>query len=148
MSLREILLMVLIISEKSIIREKKISSFHRLGFIKMIYKKSHAQPEILSSCHEVENILCFPKNRRIPEIIRSLTLILQGGIAYFLVFSIRFRISLKIARNEKKSITLPDLKRDSGFSEKSIIWPNNLMCFHGTVRNRMFSEKSLILNRE
>jgi len=96
----------------------------------------------------VENILGFPKNRHIPEIIRSLTLILQGGIAYFAVFSIRFRISLKIARNEKKSIALPDLKRDSGFSEKSIIWPNNLTCFHGTVRNRMFSEKSLILNRE
>jgi len=114
--LREILLMALISSEKSIIREKKLSSFHRLGFIKMIYKKLHAQPEILSSCHELENILGFPKNRRIPEIIRSLTLILQGGIAYFLVFSIRFRISRKIARNEKKSIALPDLKRDSGFS--------------------------------
>jgi len=75
-------------------------------------------------------------------------LILQGGIAYFLVFSIRFRISREIARNEKKSILLPDSKRHSGFSEKSIIWPNNLTCFYGTVRNRMFSEKSLILNRE
>ena len=121
MSLCEILLIALKSSEKSIIREKKLSSFHRLAFIKMIYKKSHAQPEILSSCHGVENILGFPKNRRIPEIIRSLTLILQGGIAYFAVFSIRFRISRKIARNEKKSIALPDLKRHSGFSGKSII---------------------------
>ena len=104
--------------------------------------------KICPYCHEMGKSFVFPKNRRIPEIIRSLTLILQGGIAFFAIFSTISTISWKIARNEKKSITLPDLKRDSGFSEKSIIWPNNLTCFHEMVHNRIFSGKSNILNRE
>jgi len=101
--------MAMINPEKSIIREKKLSPFHRLDFIRMIYKKSHAQPENLPSCHEMGKSFVFPKNRRISEITCPLTLILQGGIAYFSIFSGRFMISRKIALNEKKSIVLPDL---------------------------------------
>jgi len=51
----------------------------------------------------------FPKNRRISKKTCPLTLILQGGIAYFSIFSAKFMISRKIALNEKKSIILPDL---------------------------------------
>jgi len=101
--------MALINPEKSIIREKKLSPFHRLDFIRMNYKKSHAQPENMPFCHEMGKSFVFPKNRRISEKICPLTLILQGGIACFAIFSARFTISRKIARNEKKSIALPDL---------------------------------------
>jgi len=90
----------------------------------------------------MENILGFPKNRCIPEIICSLILILQGGIAFFAIFSTEFRISRKIARNGKNLVTLPDLKRDSGFPEKSLIYKKNLTCFHEIIHDRMFSERS------
>ena len=108
----------------------------------MIHEKSHAQPEILASCHEEENNCVFPKNRTIPEKICLLTLILQGGIAFFAIFSLRCRISPKIARNEKESVTLPDLKKDLGFSDKSLISQNDLMSFHGMDHGRMFYNKS------
>lgn len=148
MPLCEILLMALISSEKSIIREKKLSPFHGLDLIQVIYKKSHAQPKILSSCHEIEDILGFPKNRCISEVIRSLTLILQGGIAFFAIFSTELRFFRKITRNEKKSVALPDLKRDLDFPEKSLICLINSICFHEIIHGRIFSDKSHDLSYE
>lgn len=111
----------------------------------MIYKKSHDQPENLSFYHERGNIWVFPKNQRISGNICLLNLILQGGIVFFAVFSSKFVISQKIARNEKKSVSLPDLKQDLGFSEKSLIFTNDLMWFYEGIHDRMFSNKSNIL---
>jgi len=142
MSLCEILLMVSISSEKSIIPGKNLSPFHGLDFIRMIHEKSHAQAENLASCHEMGKSFVFLRNRRIPEKIRFLTLILQGGIAYFAIFLTRFRFSQEIARNEKKSVVLPDLRRDLGFPKKSLILRNNLSPFHEMLFNRMISKKS------
>lgn len=133
--------MVLINPEKSIIREANLSPFHGLDLIRIFSGKPHTKAEILSSCHERANNCVFPKNCIILKIICPLTLILQGGIAFFVVFSTIFRIFWKTARNGKKCATLPDLKKYSGFPEKSIIWSNKLACFHETSRRRMFSGK-------
>jgi len=134
--------MALINSGELIFRERNLSPFHGLDFIRMIYKKSHDQPENLSYCHETKNSFVFPKNRRISKIIRSLTLILQGGIAFFAIFSTMFRFSRKIVRNGNKSVILPDLRRRLGFPRKSFISRNNLSPLHDTIHNRMISEKS------
>jgi len=134
--------------EKSTIRGINLSSYHRLDFIRMIYKKTHTQPENLSSCHEMENNCVFLRNRYISEKICHLTLILQGGIAYFAIFSLRLGFSSKIARNEKESVTLSGLKKDLGFSDKSLISQNDLMPFHGMDHNRMFYNKSHNLNSD
>ena len=148
MSLCEILLMALINSDESLIRERNLWSFYRLNFIRMIYKKTHTQSENLSSCHEKENNCVFPRNRSVSEIICHLTLILQGGIAFFAVFSPGFRFSLIIVRNGKQSIVLPDLGKDSGFPDKSLISQNDLMPFHRMNHDRMFYNKSHILNSD
>jgi len=148
MSPCEILPMTLINYKNSIIRGKNLSAFHRLGFISIIYKKSHAQTETLPSCHEVGNIKVFPKNRPISEKICHLTLILQGGIAFFAIFSTQFGFSRKTARNERKSVALPDVNQDLGFPKKSIIWSNNSMWFHEMVRGRIFPKKSHDSNSE
>ena len=148
MSLCEILIMVLINSGKSIIQGNNLSSFHGLNLIRMIYKKSHAQPENLLSCHGTENIVGFPINRRIPEKICPLTLILQGGIALFAVFATEFTLSWKIVRNGKKPVALPDSEQRLRFPDKSLILRTNLLSFHGMVRDRMISKKSHDLSSE
>jgi len=142
MSLCEILLMVSISSEKSIIPGKNLSPFHGLDFIRMIHEKSHAQPENLSSCHEKENICVFCRNRSLSEIICLLGLILQGGIAFFAIFSTMFRFSRKTARIENKSVALPDLRRRLGFPRKSLILRINLLPFHEIVHNCRIPGKS------
>ena len=142
MSLCEILTMAFINPKKSIIRETNLSPFHKVELIRMFSEKSYAHPGNLSSCHETGNIVDFPTNRRIPEKTCPLSLILQGGIAFFAVFSSGFRFSSIIARNEKESVALSDVKWDSGFPQKSLILRNNLLPFYGMARDRMFSEKS------
>lgn len=148
MSSCEILLMVSIDSKKSIIKGNNLLSFYRLNFIWVFHNKSHVQHRNLPSCHEMGNIGVLHENRPISEKISFLTLILQGGIAFFVIFSLRCRISGKITRNEKESVVLPDLKKDFGFSDKSLIYLNDLMCFHGMVRNHMFLGKSYNLNSD
>jgi len=133
---------------KSIIRRKNLLPFHRLDFIRMIYKKSHTQANNLSSCHEMENNCVSLRNRTILEIICHLTPILQGGIAFFAVFRAMFRFSRNIARIKNKSVALPDLRRDSGFPKKSLILRTNLSSFHGVVRDRMISGKPYDSNCE
>lgn len=137
-----ILLMALINQEKSIIQGIDLPSYYRLDFIRMICKKSHDQAENLSSYHETGNIVDFPTNRRIPEKICPPTPILQGGIAFFAVFQVVFRFFRKPARIENKSVTLPDLRRDSGFSKISFILKTNLPSFHGMIRDRRILGKS------
>jgi len=140
--------MALINSGKSIIRERNLSSFCGPDSINMICNKSHAQPEILSSCHEIENIGVFPQNRTILNIICLLTPILQGGIAFFAIFSTRLRFSSKFAQNEKESVVLPDSEEDLGFPGKSLIFKNNLSSFREVIRNRMISGKSHSLSSD
>lgn len=134
--------MAVVSSEESIIRERKMPSFHGLDFIRMFYKKSYAQPENLLSYHDAENSLVFQKNRRISEITCLLTPILQGGIALFAVFTTEFTSSWKIVRNRKEPVALPDSEQRLRFPEKSLILRNNLSPFHGTIHDRMISEKS------
>ena len=138
--------MALMNPEKSMIRRKNLLPFHRLDFIRMIYNKSHTQAENLPSCHEGENNCVFPRKCTIPENICHLTPILQGGIAFFAVFSIKCRLCQEIARNGKKYVALPDSGKDLGLSEKSLISRNNLLLFHEMIHNRMLSEKSHDLN--
>ncbi len=128
--------------EKPSIREKNLPSYHGLDFIRGFQGKSHAQPKNLPSCHEMGKSFVFPNNRCVSEKVCFLALILQGGIAYFAIFSTMFTMSRKIARNEKKYVALPDLKRDFCFPKKSFISRNNLSPFHDTIHNCMFSEKS------
>lgn len=134
--------------KKSIIQGTNLLSCHGLNLIRMIYKKSHAQPENLLSCHGTENIVGFPINRRIPEKICPLTLILQGGIALFAVFATEFTLSWKIVRNGKKPVALPDSEQRLRFPDKSLILRTNLLSFHGMVRDRMISKKSYDLSSE
>ena len=134
--------------KKSIIQGTNLPSCHGLDLIRMIYKKSYAQPENLLSCDETENIVGFPINRRIPEKICPLTLILQGGIALFAVFATEFTLSWKIVRNGKKPVALPDSEQRLRFPEKSLILRNNLSPFHGTIQDRMISGKSHNLNSD
>ena len=140
--------MALINSEESIIRERNLSPFHGLNPIRMIYKKSHKQPDNLSPYHEIKKSFVFPENRHISGKICHLTPILQGGIALFAIFSTRFRFSQKITRNRKKSFALPYLGKDLGFLEKSLICSRDLMCFYDMIHNRMFPEKSHDSNSE
>lgn len=140
--------MALINSEELIIRKRNLSPFHGLNPIRMIYKESHTQPGNLSSCHEIKKPFVFLKNRHISRIICHLTLILQGGIALFAIFSTRFRFSQEIAQNGKESVALPYLGKDLGFSKISFISRNNLLSFHEMACDRMFSGKSHNLNSE
>jgi len=140
--------MALINSGKSIIRERNLSPFHGLNPIRMIYKKSYAQTDNLSPCHEIRKSFVFPENRHISGIICHLTPILQGGIALFAIFSIKCRFYQEIAQNGKESFTLPDVNQDLGFIKKSLIYKKDSMCFHEMVYNRMFSEKSHDSNSE
>ncbi len=146
MSLCETLLMALINSGKLIIRERNLSSFHRSSSIRIFSDKSHIHPEILPSCHEIGKIGVFGENRRIPEKICLLTPILQGGIAFFAVFSLGLRFSPKTARNGNKSVVLPDLRKRLGFSRKSLISQNDLMSSYGMNHDRMFYNKLHDLN--
>ena len=148
MSLCGILLMTLITPEKSIIRERRLPSFHGLNSIRIFTAKSYGQAKILSSCHGTRNSFVFPKNRRIPEIICLFTPILQGGIAFFAVFAVAFRFFRKIARNGNKSVVLLDLKKDMGFPRKSLISRNNLLPFYKMVCSRIFFDKSHDSNSE
>lgn len=115
--------MALISSEKLIIRERNLLPFHGLNLIHMIYKKSYTQPDNLSSCYEKRNTLGFPRNRRISGNICLLTLILQGEIALFAIFSTIFRFSQKIARNGNKSALLSGLRHSLGICRKIVYLP-------------------------
>jgi len=111
-------------------------------------EKSYVWPKDSPSCHETGNVVDFPINRTISKITCPLPPILQGRIALFGVFSVGFRFSLIIVRNEKQSVVLPDLKKDLGFSDKSRILEKNPSSFHGMIHNRMFLEKSHNLNSD
>ncbi len=134
--------MALINHKILIIRGLNLLSFHGLDFIRVFQEKSYAQAKYLSSYHETRNSFVYSENRRIPKKNCLLTPILQGGIAFFAIFSTMFRFFQKTARNGKESIVLPDLRQDSGFPRKSLILRTNLSPFHEMVRNRMFLGKS------
>lgn len=123
LSLCEILLMALMNPEKTIIRRRNLLPFHRLDFIRMIYNKSHTQAKNLPSCHEMENNCVFPRKRTIPEKTCLLTPILQGGIAFFAIFSRRFAFSHKTARNGNKSALLSGLRHSLDICRKIVYLP-------------------------
>lgn len=116
MPLCKILLIALISSEKSIISGNNPSSCHELSFVCAFPENRIVQPTILSSYRDLGNTSVSCKNRCISRKIRFLTLILQGGIAFFAIFSAILRFMEKSHETGKESVTLPDLERSSHVS--------------------------------